>query len=329
MAHKSCIVVGAGVCGLLAARQLRQAGFQVVVLEAEDRAGGRMSTSRVHGASFDTGAQFFAARDERFKSIVGEWIRQGIAAEWCRGFESGDGVLTPDGLPRFRGAPNMAAIPSALSEGQELYLNAPVASACYDGRAWRVVTMGGEEHRADALLLTPPAPLSVEILDAGKADLPAPARALLGAIEFDPCFALLVLLDGPSKVPRPGGLRMAGDPIAWIADNRQKGVEAERYCVTIHSGSNFTRDSFDADDDLVTTLMLGPAHQWFGANVLQTSLLRWRYSQPLRIHPRPCIAVTQPGMLVFAGDAFGGPRIEGAALSGLAAADVLIEALEG
>jgi monoamine oxidase len=43
----SAIVIGAGVAGLAAARGLVNAGFQVTVLEARDRIGGRVHTSRV------------------------------------------------------------------------------------------------------------------------------------------------------------------------------------------------------------------------------------------------------------------------------------------
>ncbi|MEU6201536.1 FAD-dependent oxidoreductase [Streptomyces sp. NPDC047061] len=50
------IVIGAGVAGLTAAFRLRQAGAEVVVLEASDRVGGRMWTERVGDYLLDTGA---------------------------------------------------------------------------------------------------------------------------------------------------------------------------------------------------------------------------------------------------------------------------------
>lgn len=50
------IVIGAGVAGLAAARALRDAGSQVVVLEGRDRPGGRISTDRSLGTAVDLGA---------------------------------------------------------------------------------------------------------------------------------------------------------------------------------------------------------------------------------------------------------------------------------
>ena len=43
------IVIGAGVAGLAAARQLRKRGLEVLLLEARDRIGGRVHTVRLPG----------------------------------------------------------------------------------------------------------------------------------------------------------------------------------------------------------------------------------------------------------------------------------------
>ncbi|MFN9901310.1 MAG: FAD-dependent oxidoreductase, partial [bacterium] len=53
------IVVGAGISGLAAARRLAQEGLSVKVLEAGDRAGGRMLTVQAPGGQVELGAQFF------------------------------------------------------------------------------------------------------------------------------------------------------------------------------------------------------------------------------------------------------------------------------
>jgi len=56
--RNECIVVGAGVAGLVAARELRRAGYRATVVEARTRIGGRVWTHEALGARADRGATF-------------------------------------------------------------------------------------------------------------------------------------------------------------------------------------------------------------------------------------------------------------------------------
>ncbi len=76
------IVIGAGVSGLCAARELTRREFDVVVLEGRGRIGGRLSTNRTLGAPMDLGANWIEgsqgnpiaelARDFRIQTVVDE-----------------------------------------------------------------------------------------------------------------------------------------------------------------------------------------------------------------------------------------------------------------
>ncbi|MDX1640911.1 MAG: FAD-dependent oxidoreductase [Balneolaceae bacterium] len=56
--EKTVIVIGAGISGLAAARKLMREGFTVIVLEAQEKAGGRIRTDRSFGVAFDEGASW-------------------------------------------------------------------------------------------------------------------------------------------------------------------------------------------------------------------------------------------------------------------------------
>src|SRR3712207_9580914 len=77
MPNESCIVVGAGISGLLAARELQAEGWRVTVLDKGRGVGGRMATRRVGGGNFDHGAQFFTVRGGRFAGLVEGWAAGG------------------------------------------------------------------------------------------------------------------------------------------------------------------------------------------------------------------------------------------------------------
>jgi monoamine oxidase len=55
---KKVIVIGAGISGLAAAKKLTQQGFSVVILEAQNKVGGRLRTDRSLGVAFDEGASW-------------------------------------------------------------------------------------------------------------------------------------------------------------------------------------------------------------------------------------------------------------------------------
>lgn len=56
-------IIGAGVAGLSCAQHLKSAGFNVVVLEARDRIGGRIHTQNIDGHCFDLGASWIHGID--------------------------------------------------------------------------------------------------------------------------------------------------------------------------------------------------------------------------------------------------------------------------
>ncbi|HKH58940.1 MAG TPA: FAD-dependent oxidoreductase, partial [Rubrobacter sp.] len=118
--QRSCVVVGAGISGLLAAKKLNEKGWTVTVLDKSRGVGGRMATRRVGEGNFDLGAQFFTVRSERFAGLVEDWLGAGVATEWTRGFADSEGRPNEDGYPRYRGAEGMTSIPKYISRGLDV-----------------------------------------------------------------------------------------------------------------------------------------------------------------------------------------------------------------
>ena len=324
---RSCVVVGAGISGLLAARELQVAGWRVVVFERVRRVGGRMATRRLGSGTFDLGAQFFTVRSERFAGLVDEWLEAGIAREWTCGFADAEGKYNKDGYPRYRGSKGMASIPDYLARTLDVRTGETVVELSARGKVWEVCTQSGTQETGAALLLTAPVPQSVALVGSGDFGLPVEAHRRLDRISYDPCLALTVLFDGPTGVPEPGGVQIKGEPLDWIGDNQRKGI-SEAPAITVHAGPGWSREHFEADEAQVTDSLLRFAGNQLGFDliprVIETSLTRWRYSWVSRPHPEPYLVASVTPPLLFAGDAFGAAKVEGAALSGLAAADQLL-----
>jgi renalase len=310
--------------GLTAARLLADAGQVVTVLDKGRRAGGRMATRALAGGALaDHGAQFFTVRSEAFSVAVARWLDEGTVREWCRGFPSDDGhprSSDGDGHPRYVAADGMGQLAARMARGLDVRQSVHVDGVGKIGGRWAVTWpatrwASAGSLAADVVVLTPPGPQSAA-LAAGQVAIPELAYA--------PTISLLVALGGLPSVPFPGGVQLQDDPTwSWIGDNMAKGVSPVP-ALTLHTSSEVAAARWEQDDDVLTTGLLRAAAPWLGgAEILDTSLQRWRYATPVGPHPRTCL-VRAEGALVFAGDGYGGPGIEGAFLSGRAAAEAVL-----
>ncbi len=309
------LIVGAGIAGLLLARRLQTAGQKVQVLEKSRGYGGRLATKRVGEAALDSGAQFITAQDPRFAALTAQWRDAGHLDAW------------PGGpAHRLVGRPTMNALARVLAEGLDIIREAKVLAAHRESDEWTVEVEQQPSRRARTLVLTAPAPQSLAVLQAGGVNLPGELASELGRLNYHPCLALLLVLGGPSAVPS-AGLAFEGDgPVRWIADNTRKGLApGVPAAVTVHLGRSFSAANYTETETTLLPRVLPTIAPLLGSPVTQVALHRWRFSEPATCHLEPC--VWRPDLrLGLAGDAFGGPKVEGAALSALALSDRMLSA---
>ena len=235
-----------------------------------------------------------------------------------------------DGHPRYRGATGMTDLPKFLAErlggaGTSLRTTSRVAAiAIAEGRV-RLAFDGAADLVARGCVVTPPVPQALDLfaagglLSLGVGRIDADTHRLLASVTYDPCFALMLVLDRPSLVPPPGGIQFESGTIAWLADNQQKGISPVP-ALTVHADGAFSRARFDDPPDDVMTALRTAAAPWIGAaTVVEQSLQRWKFALPTAVLDKPFVAATTAPPIVCCGDAFAGPKVEGAATSGMAA----------
>jgi renalase len=310
-------IVGAGMSGLMAGRSLNASGFKVTVLEKSRGLGGRMATKRIEGMHFDHGAQFFTTSDPRFAAEAERWEASGIARRWAGGH-----------APRWTGLPGMTAVAKGLAGDLTVRREAKVTAAVRaESGQWHLEVENAEPERADLLVLSAPLPQALNLLNAGGVKLPSGVAEGLERIDYVPCIAAMVLLDGPSSAPAEG-IRVEDGPIRWIADNALKpGRSGGNGALTILANSAYSRDNYTAEEAKVLADLLSWAEpQVGGRRIASATVHRWRYSEPEQTYGELCLWLPELN-LGLCGDAFGGPRVEGAACSGWALADRIGAAL--
>lgn len=325
----SCLIVGAGLAGLMAARALTEAGHAVQVVDKGRSVGGRLATRRVAQGRADHGAQFFSVRSPRFQAYVDRWLDLDLAYVWSHGWSDGSLIrrgADGEGYPRYAIRGGMNALAKHLAQGLDVLTDVRIDALHPAGDGWQGVAEDGRTFTADRVILTPPVPQSLAILDKGNTPLHAGDRAALERIAYAPCVAGIFHVEGAVHLPEPGALQQPGMSIAWVADNQRKGISPQARLITVHAGPTFSRALGETDPDTALDELRAQGLQLYlepTARILSGQIKRWLYALPEVIHPVPYLLAQNLPPLLFAGDAFGGPRMEGAALSGLAAAEAV------
>ncbi|MFN0097860.1 MAG: NAD(P)/FAD-dependent oxidoreductase [Gemmatimonadaceae bacterium] len=316
-------VIGAGLAGLAAARTLTDAGVSVTVFEKSRGVGGRAATRRDGTWAFDHGAQYATFRDARLAPWVARWVEAGVLAEWSATIavrEHGAWRVSPRGDARWVAVPGMSSLGRHLAHGLTVQLGTTVASATRTPTGWQLGDADGASLGIfDHLLVTAPAPQAATLL---ALDAPGLAAACARVV-FHPCRAVLCVLERPAAVAWDAAFVNDDAHLAWVARNATKpGRNAAHECWVLHATRAHSVATLEAEQDAAIAPMLDAFARLLGADaprVVQAQGHRWRYAIPEPVLEADAVwdSAVEAGI---AGDWCGGPRVEGALLSGMALA---------
>lgn len=314
----SCIIIGAGMAGLTAARELTQNGWDVTVLDKGRGVGGRMATRRLLATRADHGAQYFSVRTPDFQQHVQQLQAVGVVKEW--NLQEADFQH-----PRYIGSGGMSAVPKYMADGLNIKTGERVILVEGTEKGCRVKTDSGHQFEADNLIITIPAPQAYTLLRDSSIELSSTELSAFNTITYQPCIAVMAVLKDESLIPVPGILNFEKGDIAWVADNQQKGVSTEQPTVTIHATPLYSREHLEMDLMEVGKQLLDQLTDWIPADNVETyQVHRWRYSLADKRFPQAYVVCNTPYPMLMGGDGFGMGNVEGAFQSGLQMARHLI-----
>jgi renalase len=326
-ASTTVAIIGGGMTGISAAKTLKAAGVDSLVLERDTVIGGRMSTDDIAGAIFDDGAQFFTVKDKRFGPLVEEMKSAGVITDWFHSQMIRGGANNPDGFPRYCGAKGMRSILEYMHQlGLSVRTNTHVLDFEPRGKGYRLNLAGGDELTADAVLLAHPLPDAVRMLEAAKLSLSKEDTEAISKVIYTPCITVVARMDKSTALTEWGGLRISGDYVDWIADNQRKGI-SEVPSVTIQAMPSFSTEYWYEDDQKIAERLIASVMPLLRCDPVEVGVRRWELGKPISTHPKEWISAQKHPKVILAGDGFKGYRVEGAAVSGMEAAKALIEQL--
>ncbi len=295
------IIIGAGLAGLSAARILTQKGHDVTVLDKGRGVGGRMSTRTIDKAKADHGAQYFSVKSPEFQVFISEMHSENITAEWH---------LAQRENVRYVGAGGMNTIPKKMATSLNVLVNEKVILIENN----TVTTESGHVYAFDHLIITIPIPQVIDLFQNSKIDFSEKDKNVLATIEYEPCIAVMAVLKKPTDIVS-GGIILENQPVAWIADNYQKGI-TKIPTVTLHASSAYSATRFDDNLQEVAEEMLSSVKQYVEPeNIDSLQTHRWRFSNATKRFPEHFYQIENKPIFL-GGDGFGLGNVEGAFLSG-------------
>ncbi|KAJ7536731.1 hypothetical protein O6H91_12G080200 [Diphasiastrum complanatum] len=359
---------GISVAGLTCASTLADNGFKVCVFDAGRGSGGRMAQRRESTAEgqtlcFDHGAQYFTVEDPVVLQLVEKWKMAGTVKEWLGHFGALDITSrtfmeeTDSGKKRYVGVPGMNAICKALSSklGVESKFGTTVTKVEWreEEGYWQLKSKNGQiAGEFCALVIADKSLASARFTGQtglapplGDAEVPS-LSSRVATVSVVPCFAaMLAFHESLTTIPLDGLTILNSKVLAWAARDSSKpdrkiSLGGNCECWVLHSTVEYAETVISRaglvkpSEELLASIALDLLEEF--QNVIPglpdpcfIKAHRWGGAFPTKfVAPEEKCILVEEKRIVACGDYCLGPRVECAILSGLAAANNLLQVLK-
>lgn len=281
MSKPAVAIIGAGISGLLLARELSDVA-DVTVYEKARGVGGRMATRYADPYYFDHGAQCFTARTKPFQKFLSPLLENGSVEEWTGkviNIESGKKITKRLWFEKHLvPAPNMNSLCKILSENLTIRLQtevAPFSRKQDDG--WHLKDKNNALLGVYDWVISTAPPAQTLALFSGQV---AKDEALANAKLYG-CYALMLGFNRPWDREWIAA-KVHNNPIKWISVNSTKpGRNKDVTCFVAHSRNNWAEEHINDDMDSAQQTLLSEFSSVTGIDAAKADFIhthRWRYA---------------------------------------------------
>jgi predicted NAD/FAD-dependent oxidoreductase len=217
----------------------------------------------------------------------------------------------------------MNAIAKALAYGLHVQTNVTTQSVCRSDDKWHMQDAGGSLYGPFDLLISTAPPEQTQAL---FGHLSRTLAEPISSVTMAPCWTVMLQLREPLQVPFDAAF-VHNSPLSWIARNSSKPGRGGTDCWILHATGEWSQNHLEESADALAKSLI--EHFWQATDQCSqtpefVAAHRWRYALPIASLPQRFV-LDRNLNLGACGDWCGGPRVEGAFLSGLAIADCVLE----
>jgi renalase len=344
-------VIGAGIAGLTAGKELAKAGHDVVIFEKSGGFGGRLATRYAGDENeirMDHGAPFFTARSIPFRNFVEELQDKKIVDVLDDHFPffTGEKILDKHAdiptEPYYYAMEGMNQIGKYMSRWVDVQLRKKVNGFTYLGsvnrkkRNWMINFEDFSVMEVDAVIVATSAPQAWGLIENSQDETPF-KRIIrnIDTVRYESCHTLMVNL-GNQAGPEWKALRCNHDKLRWIINESAKRPNNDNTIFILQSTSSFTSANVKTTENDITSDLLNSFKAITTLKIDQpvwTQLHHWRYRNVRNPLPGNFVEITDhTAPAALTGDYFAGGEenagtdgMESAYLSGLRLAEAWIE----
>ncbi|MEQ8525687.1 FAD-dependent oxidoreductase [Gracilimonas sp.] len=327
-------VIGAGISGLTAGRELANAGHEVVVYEKSGGYGGRLATryaGNKNTQKLDHGVSFFTAEAPEFKKLISELAGKEIITTWEGKFanRNSNGKITfrENESPYYYAPKGMNTIGKYLGRNLDIRLNEKVGGLTHIGenrrkkKSWMLNFPTALTESADAVIISAPARQAYALLNTTIDEIETLKLVReIDEVEYESQFALLAGFEN-ADMPEWNALDCDDDIIEFISNENTKRTEGSVKTLVVHTTSEFAKQHIhsnrEAVEELITERLTEVLGGW-AALADWKQLHFWRYSRAINPLPHDFMEIKgNDTPLALVGAYMNGNTVESAYLSGL------------
>lgn len=299
------IVIGAGLCGLTAARLLHRQGHTVVVLEKSRGYGGRMSRRQGESGFAEHGLPYLVAGVPQVDALIASAASVGLLQPWPGAhwqINDHDWQAEPD--RRWIAPEGISGLGRWLAEGLTVHLQARAAQLNRNADFWQVTTEVGQTWTAPKVALALPAAQAQALLDTSHEPLLEPWLTALSQVKMSPCLTLIahyLHVPATARLPSAGwSVAWPNNPtLAWAGLDSSKRLPGAEPRIVIHSGVALAQRYGQAEPNKIAALLLKAASRALDLPLTEPEswmVHRWGFAVPSVGIDAPCLAQPDLGL---------------------------------